>query len=136
MGDDRRGICERQPEIAFRKTTYSFRQFISERDRKRHRASVAAGPAIRIGPKAMNSGKEIRGHSDIAVPDVIEFYRPDLRPQPLQALRDPELESSGLVARAEHSSAGHQAMARIVAGKVEFAVGIGHRLPTGNDGRA
>ncbi len=82
----------------------------------------------------MNAGKEIRGHSDIAVPDVIEFDRPDLRPQPLQALRDNDLEPFGLVARADHRSAGHKAIPRIITSKVKFAVGIGHGLPAGNDG--
>src|SRR6478672_1837515 len=77
---------------------------------KRERAAVAAGPAIGVAPKPMNAGKGIRGDSEIAVPDVIEFDRPDLRPQPLQALRDSNLESLGLVARANHRSAGDKAI--------------------------
>src|SRR2546429_7974570 len=82
----------------------------------------------------MIAGKLFRGHSEIAVPDVIEFDRPDLRPQLLQALRHNNLESPGLVAGADHRSAGDKTIARVVAGKVKFAVGIGHRLPAGNDG--
>src|SRR5437867_6123205 len=68
VGEDRRGIGERQREMLFRNTPHGLGQFISERDRKRERATVAAGPAIGIAPQPMNAGKEIRGHSDIAVP--------------------------------------------------------------------
>src|SRR5216683_908204 len=132
--DDRHRIRERQRQIGFRNTTCRFGKFITESNRKRDRATVAAGPAIGVGPEAMNSGKEIRGHSDIAVPDVIEFDRPNLRPQPLQALRDNDLEPLRLVARADHGSAGLKAIARVVARKVKFAVGIGHGLPARNDG--
>src|SRR5258707_223449 len=119
MRDDRHGIRERQRQIGFRNTTYRFGEFSAECYRKRNRATVAASPAVGVGPEAMNAWKEIRGHSDIAVPDVIEFDQPNLWPQPLQALRDNGLEPLGLVAGTDHSAAGHKAIPRIVASKIK-----------------
>jgi hypothetical protein len=39
-----------------------------------------------------------------------------------------------LVARTDHGATGDQAMARIVAGEIKLAMGVGHRLPAGNHG--
>src|SRR6267142_1894100 len=126
MCGDRRRIRERQCKVAFRESTYGFGEFVAERDRKRNRTTIAAGPAIGGGTETMNAGQEIRGHSDVAVPDIIETDLPDLRPQPLQSLRDPELEPLRLVARSDHGASADEPGPRIVARAIELAMRIVH----------
>ena len=71
---------ERQREVSFRLATHSLGQFLPERDRERDGAAVAAGPAIGVGTEAVNAREKVGSHSDIAVPDEIEFDWSDLRP--------------------------------------------------------
>src|ERR1043166_8204079 len=52
MGHQRRGRRERQRQYVVGTTLYRPRQFRAERDRQRHRAAVAAGPGVSIGPDA------------------------------------------------------------------------------------
>src|SRR3954468_22625373 len=101
MRDNRRGLREGQRKIVFRNAAHRFRKLIPERNRERNGTAVAAGPRVRIGPEAVDPGQEVGGHSYIAVPDMVEADVPDVRPQPLQSLRDGVLDPYHLVARAD-----------------------------------
>ena len=133
MGYDRRCFRERQRKIVFRNAAHGFGELIPECDRERNGAAVAAGPRVGVGPKAVDARKEVRGHSHIAIPDMVEAYVSDLRPQPFQSLRDGDLDPLHLVSRADHGAPGDKTVSGIVAREVELTVGIGHRLPAGND---
>ena len=136
MRDNRHRLGERQRQFVFRHAADGLREFIAERDRQRHRAAVAAGPAIGVGAELVDARQEVRGHADIAVPDVVERDLADLRPQPLQPLRHARLDPLHLVAGADHRAAGDEAVSCVVAREIEFAMGIRHRLPAGDDGLA
>src|SRR5260370_41438832 len=117
--------------MASRESTYVLGECVAEGERRRNRAIMAAGTAIGGGTETMNAGQEIRGHSDVAVPDIIEIDLPDLRPQVSQSLRDPELEPLRLVARSDHGAPGDETVPRIVAREIKLAMRIGHRLTAG-----
>src|SRR5882757_7380919 len=104
VANNRHRLGERQRQFVFRHAADGFCEFIAERDRQRHGAAVAAGPAIGIGAELVDARQKVRGHADIAVPDIIERDLADLRPQPLQPLGDARLDPLDLVARTAPAS--------------------------------
>src|SRR5207245_414185 len=70
VADNRHRLGERQRELVFRHAADGLGEFIAERNRQRHRAAVAAGPAIGVGaelaaasPSARTAPASLRAQS-------------------------------------------------------------------------
>ncbi len=75
----------------------------------------------------MEPGQEIPRHADVAVPHVGEPHLAELGPDAPEAVPDVGLEPVGAVEGRGEGASGDQAVAGVVAGEPQLAVGVGNR---------